>query len=55
MLDLKIDPLNMLNGLFAMTTLWVFGSGSGVGYLPSRGHPADIGFQLGKACYPCSR
>ena len=26
----------------------------GVMYLMSPGHPADIGLQLGKACYPCS-
>ena len=24
-------------------------------YLMSQGRPADIGLQLGKACYPCSR
>ena len=28
--------------------------GKGVGYLTSPGRPTDIGFQLGKACYPCS-
>ena len=27
----------------------------GVVYLTSPGHPTDIGLQLGKACYPCSR
>ena len=27
----------------------------GVMYLTSPGHPTDIGLQLGKACYPCSR
>ena len=24
-------------------------------FLTSLGHPTDIGLQLGKACYPCSR
>ena len=27
----------------------------GVVYLASPGRPTDIGLQLGKACYPCSR
>ena len=27
----------------------------GIMYLLSSGRPADIGLQLGKACYPCSR
>ena len=27
----------------------------GVVYLTSLGRPADIGLQLGKACYPCNR
>ena len=31
------------------------GCGEGVVYLTSPGHPTDIGLQLGKACYPCSR
>ena len=29
--------------------------GEGVLYLTSPGRPTDIGLQLGKACYPCSR
>ena len=33
----------------------VVGCGEGVGYLMSPGRPTDNGFQLGKACYPCSR
>ena len=33
----------------------VVGLGKGVMYLTSLGCPADIGLQLGKACYPCSR
>ena len=31
------------------------GCGEGVVYLTSPGCPTDIGLQLGKACYPCSR
>ena len=27
----------------------------GVVYLTSPGRPTDIGLELGKACYPCSR
>ena len=30
-------------------------SGESFVYLTSSGHPTDIGLQLGKACYPCSR
>ena len=33
----------------------VVGYGEGVLYLSLPGHPTDIGLQLGKACYPCSR
>ena len=35
--------------------LGVVSSGEGVMYLTSLGRPTDIGLQLGKACYPCSR
>ena len=35
--------------------LGVVGSGNGVVYLTSPGRPTEIGLQLGKACYPCSR
>ena len=35
--------------------LGVVGCGEGVTYPTSPGHPTDIGLQLGKACYPCSR
>ena len=35
--------------------LGVVGWCEGVMYLMSPGRPADIGLQLGKACYPCSR
>ena len=33
----------------------VVGCGEGVVYLASLGRSTDIGLQLGKACYPCSR
>ena len=33
----------------------VVGWCEGAVYLTSPGRPADIGLQLGKACYPCSR
>ena len=33
----------------------VVGWCEGVMYLTSPGGPTDIGLQLGKACYPCSR
>ena len=33
----------------------VVGCGKDVMYLTSPGHPADIGLQLGMACYPFSR
>ena len=33
----------------------VVGCGEGVVYLTSSGRPTDIGLQLGRACYPCSR
>ena len=35
--------------------LRVVGSGKGVMYLTTPGCPTEIGLQLGKACYPCSR
>ena len=41
--------------LFAQGALrggWVV---RGVMYLASLGRPTDIGLQLSKACYPCSR
>ena len=33
----------------------IVGCGEGGVYLTSPGRPTDIGLQLGKACYPCSR
>ena len=38
-----------------LTLLGAAGCGGGVVYLISPGRPTDIGKQLGKACYPCSR
>ena len=34
---------------------WGGGRGKGLVSLTSPGHPTDIGLQLSKACYPCSR
>ena len=34
--------------------VWV-GRGKGVMYFASPGRPNEIGLQMGKACYPCSR
>ena len=33
----------------------MIGYGKGVVYLTSLERPTDIGLQLGKVCYPCSR
>ena len=33
----------------------VVGCGEGIVYLTSPGRPTDIGFELGKDCYPYSR
>ena len=39
---------------FSLDLTGVVGWCEGVMYLMSLGRPADIGLQLGKACYPCS-
>ena len=39
----------------SILTVGVVRSGEGVVYLMSPGRPTDIGLQLDKACYPCSR
>ena len=39
----------------SVSILGVVGWCEGVLYLTSPGRPTDIGLQLGKACYPCSR
>ena len=43
------------NSPFYYLLIEVVGWYEGVMYLMSPGRPADIGLQLGKACYPCSR
>ena len=53
-----VDP--DLLGMVGCGVLSYITGGGGVGwcegavYLTSPGCPADIGLQLGKACYPCS-
>ena len=44
----------MRNEDYSMCYGGVVGWCEGVMYLMSLGRPADIGLQLGKACYPCS-
>ena len=41
--------------MFALYGYGKVGGGEGIVYLTSTGRPTDIGLQLGKACYPCSR
>ena len=40
---------------FSVICLGMVGWCEGVLYLRAPGRPIDIGLQLGKACYPCSR
>ena len=47
----KVVPLLQ----FFLTGNVVVGWCEGVVYLTLPGRPTDIGLQLGKACYPCSR
>ena len=47
----KMCPVSILIRL----RVGVVGSGNGVVYLTSPGRTTEIGLQLGKACYPCSR
>ena len=41
--------------MYLIISSGVVGWGKGVIYLTSPGSPTDIGLQLGKTCYPCSR
>ena len=53
-MDLIVDNRNMYVHWSIIVTgvvRWC----EGVMYLASPGRPTDIGLQLGKACYPCSR
>ena len=52
----------MIRCVFIMFTTYVLSLMSGDGWLSvakvsftSPGRPTDIGIQLGKACYPCSK
>ena len=47
-----VVPCELLTLLLAKGVVWC---AEGVVYLTSLGRPTDIGLQLGKACYPCSR
>ena len=51
-LFLLISPENRVE--ISCTLLCMVGWCEGVMYFLSPGRPADIGLQLGKACYPCS-
>ena len=46
-----LNTICWINGTPGILVGWC----EGVMYLMSPGRPADIGLQLGKACYPCSR
>ena len=55
--------LQYCESVYVIAGLWVqlllkfmgvVGWWEGAVYLTSLGRPADIGLQLGKACYPCS-
>ena len=45
----------VISSLFPSITWGAIGWCEGVVYVTSPGRPTDIGLQLGKACYPCSR
>ena len=59
-LERQFDPdqtalLMVSSGSILFVQAGVVGWCEGVMYHASLGLPADIGLQLGKACYPCSR
>ena len=49
------QALGISHGSVSTILLGVVRWCEGVVYLKSPGRPTDIGLQLGKACYPCSR
>ena len=51
------DAYAILFSGFHYKSIWwgMVGWCEGVLYLTAPGRPIDIGLQLGKACYPCSR
>ena len=51
----NIDKVTALCSSAHFDLVGVVGWCEGVVYLTSPGRPTDIGLQLGKACYPCSR
>ena len=54
-IDLRDCQNTLSKTYYSLTVRGVVGSGNGVVYLTSPGRPTEIGLQLGKACYPCSR
>ena len=50
-----VEDIAVLHTALFFAVLGVVGWCEGVVYLMSPGRPTDIGLQLGKACYPCSR
>ena len=53
--DGKLKHNTELNTLSSMKKARVVRCGKGVVYLTSPGCPTEIGLQLDKTCYPCSR
>ena len=55
--ETKSDKLNIQVKIFSYynSPKGVVGCGEGDVYFTSPGRPTEIGLQLGKACYPCSR
>ena len=51
----QVPSEKWFRGVNSLLLEGVVGYGKRVVHLISPGHPADIGLQLGKACYPCSR
>ena len=51
----KIPVQSFIQYRLSMPSIGKVGCGKGVMYLKSSKRPTDVGLQLGKACYPCSR